>query len=220
MNGKERLALSVKNRERLIVGAIADHSSLTSSVEECDVVEMRMDALGLNELVLKYANRCNKSLLITARGSKEGGQNELSVDDRRRLYLEMMPFAAAIDIELIAHEELSDVIENAKAQGVIIVGSFHHFKETPSLNEFEAKLGHSADIHKFATMVNNESDLEIHRALLNQDTPLSVMGMGPLGADARPEMFQRGSLLNYGYLGETPTAPNQWPVAKLREVTR
>ena len=42
------------------------------------------------------------------------------------------------------------------------------------------------------------------------------MGMGPLGAEARPEMMKLGSILNYGFLGETATAPNQWPVAKLR----
>ncbi|MDB4288703.1 hypothetical protein N9947_01920 [bacterium] len=73
-------------------------------------------------------------------------------------------------------------------------------------------------MHKFATFVKTEEDLRIHRTLLESVKNLSVMGMGPLGGEARPEMMKMGSLLNYGYLGETPTAPNQWPVAKLKEL--
>jgi 3-dehydroquinate dehydratase len=42
------------------------------------------------------------------------------------------------------------------------------------------------------------------------------MGMGPLGAAARPLMAEAGSLLNYGFLGTTPTAPNQWPAGLLK----
>ena len=43
------------------------------------------------------------------------------------------------------------------------------------------------------------------------------MGMGPLGAAARPLMAKSGSLLNYGYLGATPTAPDQWPAGLLKQ---
>ena len=220
MSSRERLALSVQSRENLIVGALADEGSLSASIEECDVVELRIDSLKITDALIDHAIKCNKPLLVTARGPLEGGQNNLSIDQRQALYSKMMPYAAAIDIELISHEELSDVISEAQAQGVIVVGSFHNFEETPSLEELTSKIQGRSDIYKFATMVNSEADLEIHRTLLERDTPLSVMGMGPLGAEARPEMIKRGSLLNYGYLGETPTAPNQWPVAKLRELTR
>lgn len=220
MSGKQRLALSVKERESLIVGAAADEACLKATVEACDLIELRMDSLPANAAIKKYAHQCHKPLLITARGPLEGGQHQLTVDERRHQYLEMIPYAAAIDIELSSHEELSDVIEEAKAQDVIVVGSFHHFDKTPSLEELISKIQGPSDIFKFATMVNSEADLEIHRTLLESDSPLSVMGMGLLGAEARPEMIQRGSLLNYGYLGDTPTAPNQWPVAKLRELTR
>ena len=220
MNGREKLALSLKHRESLIVGAIASPKSFNSCVGECDLVELRMDSLELNDSLKSYMNKCDKPLLVTARGPLEGGQNNLSIEERRQLYLEMIPFAAAIDIELISHKELAGVIEEAKENGVVVIGSFHNFDETPSLDALRTKIGESADVHKFATKVNEESDLDIHRELLKLDSPLSVMGMGTLGADARPEMIQRGSLLNYGYLGDTPTAPHQWPVAKLRSLTR
>lgn len=141
----------------------------------------------------------------------------MTLDQRREAYFKMMPHAAAIDIELRDHLEFADVIADAKARGVIVIGSFHDFDKTPSLRELEAKFGEIADVHKFALLVNTKADLEVHRALIKKDAPLSVMGMGPLGAEARPEMMARGSILNYGFLGETATAPNQWPVARLRE---
>ena len=59
--------------------------------------------------------------------------------------------------------------------------------------------------------------LQTHLDLLDEKTPLSVMGMGPLGAAARPLMARSGSLLNYGYLGATPTAPDQWPAGLLKQ---
>lgn len=220
MSGKQQLALALKNRKTLIVGAIADQASLKIPAEDCDVVELRLDSLGTGDAVISYAEKCPLPLLITARGALEGGQNDLSVAERRAMYDKMMPFAAAIDIELITHEDFFDVIQKAKDQGVIVVGSFHNFEKTPQLAELLGKISGESDIFKFATMVNEPSDLEIHRSLLANDKPLSVMGMGPLGAEARPEMIKQGSLLNYGFLGETPTAPDQWPVAELSALSR
>jgi 3-dehydroquinate dehydratase I len=42
------------------------------------------------------------------------------------------------------------------------------------------------------------------------------VGMGPLAAVSRLLCAQCGSVLNYGYLGETPTAPGQWDAASLK----
>lgn len=143
----------------------------------------------------------------------------MSIQERIDAYLALLPFAFAIDIELSCFDSLSSVISAAKSQKTILVGSFHDFEKTPSLDSLTSLIGQIADIHKFATMVNEPCDLNIHRNLLKLPTPLSVMGMGPLGAEARPEMMQLGSILNYGYLGDTPTAPNQWPTSKLMELS-
>jgi 3-dehydroquinate dehydratase len=43
------------------------------------------------------------------------------------------------------------------------------------------------------------------------------MGMGPLAPVSRLLCAQSGSLLNYGYLGTTATAPGQWDAALLRQ---
>lgn len=212
----EVLTNAMNRRKPLIVGAVADLSSLQADTKNCDFVELRIDSLGTEDAIFNYAIKCTKPLLITVRGPEEGGQNSLDLNERRAAYLKLMPYASAIDIELRSHKDLADVITEAKRQGSVVVGSFHDFKKTPSLEELESKIGASADLHKFATLLRSKKDLQTHQTLLRKDTPLSVMGMGPLGAEARPEMMQLGSILNYGYLGETATAPNQWPVAKLR----
>jgi 3-dehydroquinate dehydratase I len=49
---------------------------------------------------------------------------------------------------------------------------------------------------------------------------VATMGMGPLAAASRVRCALAGSVLNYGYLGEAPTAPGQWPAAKLRAAIR
>jgi len=200
-----------------VVGAISEASTLSLSHDACDVIELRLDSLGTGEETLSYAKQSAIPLLVTARGSLEGGVNQLSISDRIEAYQRLMPYAAAIDIELSSFPELMEIVEQAKRENVSVVGSFHDFEKTPPLDALKARIGAVADLHKFATMVTEESDLDVHRTLLCRFPPLSVMGMGPQGADARPEMMTLGSVLNYGYLGNTPTAPNQWPVSKLRE---
>ncbi|MNL80502.1 3-dehydroquinate dehydratase [compost metagenome] len=39
---------------------------------------------------------------------------------------------------------------------------------------------------------------------------IATMGMGPLAPVSRLLCAQSGSVLNYGFIGETPTAPGQW----------
>jgi 3-dehydroquinate dehydratase-1 len=43
------------------------------------------------------------------------------------------------------------------------------------------------------------------------------MGMGPLAPVSRLLCAQCGSVLNYGYLGKTATAPGQWDAAFLKQ---
>ena len=43
------------------------------------------------------------------------------------------------------------------------------------------------------------------------------MGMGPWGRVSRLVLAKCGSLLNYGYIGES-NAPGQWPAARLKEM--
>ena len=217
MTQREFVRNTIKERHAITVGAIADQEALKTGNHTCDVIELRLDSLGISEEVINFAKNCEVPLLITARGAEEGGQADWSLTARQAAYDLFMPYAAAIDIELRDLEALAEIVESAKAEKVTIVGSFHNFEKTPPLAELRGKLGEVADIHKFALRVNGREDLAAMLDLLDNESLLSVMGMGPLGAAARPLMAKAGSLLNYGYLGETPTAPDQWPAGLLKE---
>lgn len=207
-------------KKPLVVGAIAEISALAAAPGGCEVVELRLDSLGVGPEVIRYAQQSPLPLLVTARGPAEGGQRAWTIAERAQAYQELMPYAALIDIELGDFDNLAEVVQEARRQGVVTVASFHDFAATPSLDDLARKLrGGEVDVHKFALMANTLEDIKTHLSLLEtlpQHT-LSVMGMGPLGAAARPLMAKAGSVLNYGYLGGTPTAPNQWPACLLSE---
>ncbi len=53
--------------------------------------------------------------------------------------------------------------------------------------------------------------------LADHGLPVATMGMGPLAAVSRLLCAQCGSVLNYGHLGITATAPGQWDAALLQQ---
>jgi len=203
----------------LVVGAIAASGDLEKAPAGCDVVELRLDSLGTGEKVHEFAESCPLPLLVTARGPDEGGQSEWTLKQRAEAYLSFLPYAAFLDIELRDLEECREIRQLARQRKIPVIGSFHDFETTPPLDHLLEKLDGDADIYKFALMTNSTDDVRIHLDLLKvrPSTLMSVMGMGPLGAAARPLMAKAGSVLNYGYLGSTPTAPDQWPAALLKE---
>ncbi len=204
--------------KRLVVGAIADSMTLSTTPTGCDVVELRLDSLGTGENVHQFARDCPLPILVTARGPEEGGQSDWSIEERADAYRSFLPQASLIDIELRDLDAFSGVIDEARSLGIPLIGSFHDFTATPEPESLAEKIDSRVDIHKFALMTQSTKDVIKHLAIFEHlpGRALSVMGMGPLGAAARPLMAEAGSLLNYGYLGITPTAPNQWPAELLK----
>ena len=220
MSHRDQLKEAILQKKPLTVGAVADLETLSLPPQDCDIVELRLDSLGYGPEVLNYAKNSPLPLLITARGTEEGGQANWSIDDRISAYQALMPYASLIDIELRDLSPLSKIITLARESGVLVIGSFHDFEKTPPHDSLTAKLNKAqVDIHKFALMAHTSDDIQSQLSLTEtlRDQNISVMGMGPLGAAARPLMAKAGSLLNYGYLGKTPTAPNQWPASLLKE---
>ena len=218
MTHRSSIHKHLSDEKRLIVGGIADPSTLSITPTDCDVVELRLDSLGTGEIVHQFAKGCPIPILITARGIKEGGQNSWSTKQRIGAYQAFLPYAAMIDIELRDFDAFGKIIDDAKTLGIHVVGSFHNFKETPEPTSLAKKIDPRADLHKFAFMSQSADDIKKHLEIFDHlpGRALSVMGMGPLGAAARPLMAEAGSLLNYGFLGSTPTAPNQWPAGLLK----
>lgn len=206
-------------RKPLVVGAIADRATLETAPAGCDVVELRIDSLGFGKEVRRFAEESPLPVLVTVRGPHEGGAGDWSVHDRVEAYRALLPSAALIDVELRDFDPMDEVVDRAREEGVVVIGSFHDFKSTPTLEIMESKKDDRADLLKYALMTSCPEDIRTHLSLAEAlgSQPFSLMGMGPLGAAARPLMARCGSLLNYGYLGNKPTAPNQWPAAVLRE---
>ena len=115
-----------------------------------------------------------------------------------------------------------ELVQAAKAAGVLLIASNHDFEKTPPLEvllEREAAArAAGADVVKFAFRLNCVDDMMVGVELLRRATgPMAVMGMGALGPVSRLLYAQQGSCLVYGYLGNTPTAPGQWSAELFRQ---
>jgi 3-dehydroquinate dehydratase-1 len=218
----------LQEKRPLVVGAISDPSVLLATVfpEECDLIELRLDALGTGEDVLSFCKRHAGGLpiLLTARHPDEGGLNALTVGARSAALMALLEWAAAIDLELRSLGELDMVWAEAGARGVTRIASYHNFQSTPAAEELssriDAAVAAAADIGKLAFHLDGPRGLAPLTSVLRVGAPipLSVMGMGPLAPASRLLAAQLGSVLNYGYLGSEPTAPGQRPAKLFKQV--
>ena len=214
----------------LVVGAVSSAEMLRQLVAtppttaDCDYLELRLDLIGLTPSeAAALAGQLPLPLLITARHPEEGGQGHLTTAQRLELLEAVLPHATLVDIELRSAPEMLSFMRKAQAQKVGVIGSYHDFDTTPTV---ETMLGAAefayqcrVDVVKLATKLNGPEDLTRLMQVLNQEKrlSLSIMGMGELGRISRLTLAKCGSVLNYGYLGES-NAPGQWPARRLKEL--
>ena len=104
----------------------------------------------------------------------------------------------------------------AHERGVSVIGSYHDFVGTPTrelLHDLEKRaVACGADVLKVAFTPHTEKDLNSALEWLraNHHLPVALMGMGALTSQSRDLFSRNGSVLLYGYLGNSPTAPGQW----------
>ncbi len=216
----------------LTVGAVSQPESLArlfalpmdQRLQQCDIVELRLDLLELDTDELRDAlPQLGIPVLLTARHPAEGGQGDLDAASRAAMIEPLLDLAALVDIELRSVREMQSVISKARQFGVAVLGSFHDFTGTPGDEVLAGAVaaGTSAglDAVKFATFLNSPDDLIrlMRLAAQKHRLPLSVMGMGSLGRVSRIALAKLGSVLNYGFIGES-NAPGQWPAARLKEL--
>jgi 3-dehydroquinate dehydratase-1 len=202
-----------------VVGTL---SSLTRKPKLCgDIVEVRLDKMARPADWLK---RCaalqsgGKPVLLTVRLRAEGGNWENDDEDRLEIYRQGLRELAAVDVEL-SSVICRAVAREAKRLKKASVISFHDFEKTPRLRELGeiVKKAHAiGSVAKVSTMIKDESDVEVLRALLSQrwEKPLCVIGMGRAWSKTRIEFATLGSCLTYGYI-DRPTAPGQMSAAEL-----
>lgn len=214
------------------VGSIADPSLLHHpfNPDECEIVEFRLDALVPNLAEVKNTliklQTTQLQTLITARCNSEGGNSQLSRDQRTQLLAALSPLATFIDVELANFESMQPAIDQARNNNALLIASSHDFKKTPEPDILRQIIRKSidlgADICKIAVQLNSIDDLSNCAKIMQEGHPIaiSMMGMGPLAPTSRLLYAQLGSVLNYGYLGNNPTAPGQWPASQLAQAIR
>jgi len=193
----------------------------------CDAVEVRVDALlaakvSAETIEAALANR-KHPVLITLRIPPEGGHRPWKVKERRELYLQLLPHADAIDVELATAKAMQPVIAEARRLAKTIIFSAHAIKKPAppaQIARWVAQFDHQPrTILKIAAQIKSWRDLQQLAALLvnHPEWPLAVMGLGPYAGQSRSVLTALGSRLVYGYLDQA-AAPGQPSAADVRKM--
>lgn len=191
----------------------------------CDIVEIRLDLLADvhgNPDRSAWSHLDGLPLLFTARRIDEGGALPLDPATRMELLRSVLDQAALIDIEVASIGEMGALIQTLGEREIPWIASYHDFSRLPD----NAALVHAARLAKIAgasafkvaARLHSPADLArlAEFQLEDHGLPVSTMGMGALAAVSRLLCAQCGSVLNYGFLGKTATAPGQWDSSLLK----
>ena len=214
-----------------VVGSFGNAAGLAAVSPEglgsaCDLAEIRLDLLeaeGVATAARPWSRLGNFPLLFTARRGDEGGAGALDAARRMAMLDEVLEEAALVDIELVSAGEMAATVAELKERGIPWVASWHDFEGRPdSFGKIPAMAAEAARAgaacFKAALRLHQPADVDRLAGLFSQvdALPLSLMGMGPLATESRLRCAAAGSVLNYGYLGDAPTAPGQCSAAELK----
>ncbi len=200
-------------------------ASVASTRESCDLVEIRLDLLEAGVVIPDSApwnHLAGIPLLFTARRIEEGGALRLDASSRMDLLRNALEQASWIDIEVASVPEMGGLLSELAERGIPWIASYHDFEKLPDNAEMERAaeqaMSAGAAVFKTAAKLNSPADLArlAEFQLADHGLLVSTMGMGLLAPVSRLLCAQCGSVLNYGYLGKTATAPGQWDSALLK----
>ena len=209
------------------IGSSADLAALVPSAvrSACDLVEIRLDLLSTPAASPPpWRHLLESPLIFTARRADEGGGGSaLSAAERMALLEPLLAQAAWLDIEVASIGEMRPLLAELATRGIPWLASFHDFAALPATAVLEEAARRARDAgagaFKAAARLHQVEDLArlAQFQLADHGLPVATMGMGPLAAVSRLLCAQCGSVLNYGYLGHTATAPGQWDAALLKQ---
>lgn len=213
-----------------VVGSFGDPLNLRAASDAsvralCDVAEIRLDLLQREAAQVEpgwWAHLADTPLLFTARRIEEGGALELDAAARINLLRPALDYAACIDIEVASISEMAGFLAELAARQIPWIASYHDFDRLPAtaglVHAAEQARSAGAAVFKAAAKLNSVTDLArlAEFQLTEHGLPVATMGMGPLAPVSRLLCAQCGSVLNYGYIGDSPTAPGQWDSALLK----
>lgn len=209
-------------------GSASDlHDATASAVHEsCDIAEIRLDLLTGRDLQVQstlWNHLAGIPLLFTARRIEEGGAHALTSAKRMDLLRVALDQATWVDIEVASISEMGALLAELAERKIPWIASCHDFEKLPdtAVLEHAARQAKAvgAAVFKAAAKLSSPADLArlAEFQLADHGLPVATMGMGPLAAVSRLLCAQCGSVLNYGYLGSTATAPGQWDAAHLKQ---
>ena len=232
--GPPKIVVSIleKSREDIIKKAY------TLKDMDVDIVEWRIDfyehvldiGCVLDTLKDLRSSLEGFPLLFTFRSKKEGGEREISEEEYTLLNKEV---AKSGDVDLIDLEMFSDYeivkenILNIHKEGILIVGSYHNFLETPErdvmIEKFRYMQTAGADILKIAVMANDREDViklfhasnEMYSKFATK--PIVTISMGDLGGISRIVGGAFGSSMTFASVGHE-SAPGQIPLDELAQI--
>ena len=219
-DGRPKVAGCFGNREDLWTATPAEVLNC------CDIAEIRLDLVmtgTTSEEASPWQHLQDVPLLFTARRQDEGGARQLTAAERMALLEPTLATAAWIDIEVASIHEMKPLLQELEICRIPWLASFHDFKHLPDLavltEAARRALDAGASLFKAAVVLQQPSDLArlAEFQLADHALPVATMGMGPLATVSRLLCAQCGSVLNYGYLGQTATAPGQWEAALLQQ---
>lgn len=205
------------------------NTPFAAAKEQCDVVEIRLDILrrdGWNMTQKPWNHLRELPLLFTARCRAEGGVLDDDAAARQEMVNAVIEDASLMDIELASAESMKPSLELCQSHGVAWIASHHRFDQMPTLDDLrrlrDQARAAGAAAFKVAAMLAAETEIELLEKFQAEldDFAVSSMGMGPLAPASRVRCALAGSVLNYGYIGQAPTAPGQWPAGTLRRAVR
>lgn len=208
-------------------GSLADLLRCTPDLAAaaCDVVEIRLDILYRDGWQLSqkpWAHLGDRPILFTARCQAEGGVMPLEPATRAAMIAAICEDAVAVDVEIASVSEMRETIGLLEEKSIPWIASSHHFDRLPALDRWrelreQARAG-GASVAKFAATLHDAAEMQLLESFQSEPTEIcvSTMGMGVLAPASRVRCALAGSVLNYGYIGQAPTAPGQWPAAALR----
>lgn len=168
-------------------------------------------------------------LLVTFRSRAQGGERELTQEQRRAFYCMAAESDAAdiVDVESFETADVAELVQTLQKKGTAVIASHHNFQKTPEdgeLKQILEQLAESgADIVKLAVMPNEVTDVfrllsvthdfkEAHREL-----PVVTMSMGGYGVISRICGELYGSCITFGS-HEKPSAPGQLQMDALAQI--
>ncbi len=192
--------------EPKIVGVIYEPGQAQQALREgADIVEFRVDLAEDVDGVLSDLEDVHAPVILTNRRVEEGGNATI---DRYATMVRLMPYAAVIDVELMAPDR-DDLMAEAATHGRPVMLSYHDLDGTPTekaMLEIMQTANLNGDLVKLAVTIEHLSDaprvLDVCLAAQEGGMTFCVVPMGPLGSHLRPLMGVYGSALLYGYVGE------------------